>query len=288
MSMDIAKKPCVPQVGADIEGFILDIDAGDAVPCVGLIKGTKEEPHPIAGLPKGFALQEDNVMVEYNIPPAKNYKAFTNNIQAARSAVTDALYALNGSYVLNVSPDMLFKKDQLTSKQAQLIGCDVDYDAYQGGAVRRAPATPLNNWRSAGGHVHLGGDFQCPDFVAALFCDLSIGIAGGTVGLQSTRRAAWYGQPGVFRPKPYGIEYRTPDAAWTGSRTTVQKVGAYAINLAKWLTDNDARTIQTTFRRIDWAEVRRLCTFDPNVTNTLRKKERSALLTEARRAGAPV
>lgn len=288
MSMDIAKKPCEPQVGADIEGFILNIDSAYPVPCVGLIKGTKEEPHPIAGLPKGFAMQEDNVMVEYNIPPAKNYKSFANNIQAARAAVTDALYALNNSYVLNVSPDMHFKKEHLTSKQAQLIGCDVDYDAYQGGAVRRAPAKPLDNWRSAGGHIHLGGDFQCPDFVAALFCDLSIGLAGNTVGLNSTRRAAWYGQPGVFRPKPYGIEYRTPDANWTASRTTVQRVGAYAINLCKWLTDSDARTIQTTFRAIDWAEVRRLCVFDPNVSTTARKKERATVINAARRAGAPV
>ena len=285
---EVQKKPCPPLVGADIECFLADEETYEPIPCVGLVPGTKECPLPMEGLPKGYALQEDNVMLEFNIPPAKTYTAFTASVSKARSYMYDYINKKRPNTEILFQTDMLFKAKDLTSPQAQLIGCEPDLDAYHGGAVRTIRDNKLGRWRSAGGHIHLGGDFQCPDFVAALFCDVALGLACDLSGIMDNRRAEWYGQPGVFRSKPYGIEYRTPSCTWAGSRKQTQNVGARALGLSKWLTETDARDIQRVFRKIDWAEVRSAMMIDTTMTTNQRRTRRNNILHKARMEGFPV
>ena len=80
------------------------------------------------------------------------------------------------------------------------------------------------NVRTCGGHIHLGGDFQCPDFVAALFAELFLGVFGRLPMNFKSVRQRWYGQPGIFRSKPYGIEYRTPDSSWTSDTSYMEYI----------------------------------------------------------------
>ena len=56
-------------IGADPEILLRDSDYLYRS-VEGLIGGTKNAPVPIEGLPSGFGAQEDNVMLEFNIPPA--------------------------------------------------------------------------------------------------------------------------------------------------------------------------------------------------------------------------
>ena len=65
------KIPCDPQAGSDIEVFLVN-EKNTVIPCVGLVKGTKEKPHRPKGMPKGYAVQEDNVMLEFNVPPVRS------------------------------------------------------------------------------------------------------------------------------------------------------------------------------------------------------------------------
>src|SRR5258706_7979790 len=61
-------------VGADPELFLKDKATGQYKSACGLVGGTKERPKKIDK--RGHAVQEDNVMVEYNIAPAKTPKAW--------------------------------------------------------------------------------------------------------------------------------------------------------------------------------------------------------------------
>ena len=289
MTLAVAKKPCAPMVGADVEAFIFDAETLSYVPAVGMLGGTKEKPEPLPNLPRGFAVQEDNVMAEFNIPPAANYNRFTANIRAAADAVNEVLRTRyrGKHYSLSFAPDVRFEASQLDSPQAKLIGCEPDCDAYQGGDLREA-VPKLTNWRSAGGHIHLGGDFQCPDFVAALFADAMIGLYANTVGLKPTRRADWYGKPGIFRPKPYGIEYRSPDSQWAGRKDTIMIAGSMALRLCRWLTETDAKELQTVFRRINWKDVRTALTYDPTMSTDEWAEFRNNVKTQCEKAGLPV
>jgi len=67
-------------IGCDPEVFIQD-EKGVIIPAVGLIGGTKEEPIKVLN----GALQEDNVLGEFNTDPAISYGMFRDNIRTVMS-----------------------------------------------------------------------------------------------------------------------------------------------------------------------------------------------------------
>ena len=277
------KEPCAPQVGADVEGFLVHTEEGDIRPCVGVFDGTKDAPWRPENMPEGFAIQEDNVMVEFNVPPVEDSYAGADGIKLAKNMVKNEA-ATRGYYPLWNTPVHEFKPSQLTSKQAQNIGCDVDYDAYTGGKAR-TNVPNLTNWRSCGGHIHLGGDFKCPDFVAALFAELYLGVCGAgvtnTYRQEKNCRDQWYGLPGVFRSKTYGIEYRTPDNGWIRDGQTSEYTYSLALQCARWLTNTNAQVIQRAYRNIPWTKQR---DFMINGDSLLRGQ----LLKQAREVGITI
>lgn len=278
----MSKQACPSMVGVDVEGFVYNNATDRYVPCVGLVPGTKDHPHQLDDLRKGYCIQEDNVMVEFNIPPQKTARNFESALVDVRAAV-DAM--LPEDHMAVYCPSVKFSPKDLMSEQAQTIGCDPDFDAYKGGSIRtELPA--LSNYRGAGGHIHIGGDFQCPDFVAALFADVTIGIQNGITGNKRDARTSWYGQPGIYRPKPYGIEWRSPSSHWMSMGDYYSYIGSSTLALSRWLSENDAKTIQQTFRAINWKRVHNYLTFNPSITN--RGNERQIIVDAARKAGAPL
>lgn len=248
------KVPCKPQIGADIEAFVYNMKSRSYVPCVGILPGTKEKPHPLPDLPEGYAVQEDNVMAEFNIPPSHMPKRFSASIVQAIDGVTKMLPA---DHKLVFRSSVKFPAKDLTSPQAMRFGCDPDFDAYTGGTMRKPLDATGMLHRGAGGHIHLGGNFQCPDFVAALFADLFIGVFAGARNDPSDARSKFYGMPGIYRPKPYGIEYRTLSCEWANNSERRRWVANNAQRLATWLSNNDPVTLQKVFRSFNqWTQVR--------------------------------
>ncbi len=256
------KVPCEPMVGADPEWFVRELRGQlNVVPCVGILPGTKKKPYAEPGWSDGFSIQEDCVVAEATIPPAKSPEEFYDNISFIRSAIDFRLRKLDTPLLtMSTVSTHDFDRKQLVElgKQANTFGCEPDHDAYTGGKMRRLPAPPATE-RYAGGHIHLGGNFQCPDFVAALFCDWIFGLyhrfdwsGFGDI----TGRTKVYGRPGLFRPKPYGIEYRTLTNGWTSDEYGIQDVFYWGHKIATWLSETDAQSIQNVFRAIPWVRVR--------------------------------
>src|SRR5258708_20917571 len=73
------------RVGTDVEVFLIDQEK-KPVPCVGIVGGTKIKPRPILG-GKGFAIQEDNVALEYNIPAAADAYSFVYSLMRVQQAI---------------------------------------------------------------------------------------------------------------------------------------------------------------------------------------------------------
>ena len=277
------KVSCVPQIGTDTEVFLQN-EEGRIVPCVGLLKGTKEHPWTPKGYKKGFALQEDNVMCEFNVAPAKTTREGRENIIYARNMVETQVGKLDLTPAWGKTTHKFLKAD-LQTDQAKTFGCDPDFDAYNGGAIRNFPPAAADMLtRSCGGHIHFGVDFKCPDFVAALFVELMLGIMlNGTTSTagEKNSRTKWYGAPGIFRPKPYGIEYRTPDSRWVADEYLVENVYSQGLVVARYLTENPADVLQKAFRAISWTKCRQFMKDgDPKLRNDV--------LKEARAAGVPV
>ncbi len=207
-------------VGADPELFGQD-GSGKIVPCIGLVGGTKDNPKPV----KGGAVQEDNVLAEFNILPATNAADFVSNINTVTSELDKILAASGLTSVVKSSHN--FEQEVLVNAglQALEFGCDPDLDCWS--RHENSKPTPYTTLRTAGGHVHVGYDNPTEDrsFEVACILEYILGVPSVLLDADTDRRAM-YGQSGACRIKPYGVEYRVLSNFWLGSD-----------NLKKWVFD---------------------------------------------------
>lgn len=236
------------------------------IPCVGLIKGTKAKPHTPKGWPEGYAVQEDNVMLEYNVPATSTQHDFINVMTQARQLVK-RMCKVKGLMPVWKRPEHEFLPHDLVSPQAKLFACEPDLDAYNGGIQRNNPPD-FGTTRTCGGHIHVGGDFNCPDFVAILFMELILALYMGSSAIVTpgSARSKWYGKPGVFRIKPYGVEYRTLSNSWATSGYILNDVAMIMFRIGQVLVDSSAKQLQTWFRRIEWMLLQELLLAEPVTT----------------------
>jgi hypothetical protein len=195
-------------LGCDPEVFLVNAE-GKFISSVGLIGGTKDDPMPIDDA--GNAVQEDNVAVEFNTPPCSSKQMFIDNIRKNKDWLAEKAKQLGLTVALK--PSAVFDDDQLQTEAAQTFGCEPDYNAWEGGRMNPRPAAQNPNLRSAGGHIHI----EIPEFVdkclVVQWMDLYVGCMMLEFDNDKDRRKL-YGKPGAFRPKKYGVEYRTASNAW--------------------------------------------------------------------------
>ena len=137
------------KVGADPELFIVNSKTNKVVSSIGLIPGVKGEAYRAPDMPKGYGLQIDNILGEFNIPPAKDKESFIDSIEYMKDYIRQ--------YVKNVNPDLDIQciasrevdEDQLQSPEAKLFGCDLSYNAYTEDENPK-PDGERGNLRSAG------------------------------------------------------------------------------------------------------------------------------------------
>jgi len=204
------------KIGCDPEIFLLD--AHDAlVAACGRIGGTKEFPRPLVELGDGFAIQEDNVAIEFNIPPAEQRAEWVASVHRAMNGIS-AEVAQQG---LHFSKDSaaLFPKSELAHPAALEFGCDPDFNAWDDGEMNPKPKADDETLRSCGGHIHIGLG-RTPNKKDALNIIKLMDLHASVPAVLMDRgwlRKKLYGKPGAFRPKFYGLEYRSLSNFWVFS-----------------------------------------------------------------------
>jgi hypothetical protein len=197
-------------IGTDTELFAVDTKGIHRSLC-GKIGGTKEEPLQIKNLPRGCCVQEDNVSLEFNIPPAKsleNFEAYIN-IMVQKSA--EILKA--NKLLLSTDSSASFIKEELIHPNSLLFGCEPDYNAWKL-VENPKPYSKDETLRTCGGHIHVGTEIDMITGVQNM--DLYLGIPSILLDSSpsSVKRRELYGKAGAMRPKPYGFEYRTLSNFW--------------------------------------------------------------------------
>lgn len=203
--------------GADPEFFVSK--GGKPISAHGLIPGDKKNPHKV----KGGAVQVDGMALEFNIDPSKDSAEFNANLDL----VMDQIMKMVPGYEYYDKPVAEFgaKYIELQPAEAKILGCEPDYNAYT------MEVNPKPNadapFRTASGHLHVGWcngvDPLDPDHFKA--CARLTRMLDFTLGIPSLlwdrdeKRRQLYGKAGAFRPKPYGMEYRTLSNAWLDPKT---------------------------------------------------------------------
>jgi hypothetical protein len=196
------------KVGSDPELFIINSTNNKVVSSIGLIPGEKGNAYRAPDMPKGYGLQIDNILAEFNIPATNKKEKFIASIEYMKDYIRD--------FVKNVNPDLDIQciasrevdEDQLQSPEAKLFGCDVSYNAYTEDENPK-PDGESTTMRSAGVHIHLS--YNKPNMQTSLwlikYMDMYLGIPSVVID-PDTRRRTLYGKAGAFRLCKYGFEYR--------------------------------------------------------------------------------
>lgn len=202
-------------IGADPELFVAH--EGKVSSAIGLIGGTKDRPRWV----DLGALQEDNVLLEFNVDPAGDSGEFIRNIRSVIGTARDVLSDFKREIVQDLSSHS-FSQDELESfgKPAFVFGCDPDFNAWTR-KVNPKPAAADPGLRTAGGHLHIGYD-HIQEVNPVLntniirMCDYRLGLPSVLMD-KDDRRRELYGKGGAMRHKSYGPEYRTLSNFWLNS-----------------------------------------------------------------------
>ena len=217
-------------IGADPEFFLLDSKLGYYVSAHNVIPGTKDNPHPV----NCGAIQVDGTAVEFNINPAETEDEFVHNVHTVMGELRKIVPE---KYQFVFRPAITYKASyfQKLPREAIELGCNPDYNAYT------VDKNPIPNaavqMRTASGHVHIGWERDYPevDRDHIILCarlsrnlDVTLGLPSLEWDPDATRRQL-YGKAGAYRPKPYGIEYRTLSCAWLRHEDLMRRVYRGAI-----------------------------------------------------------
>lgn len=241
-------------IGCDPEFFIQKNKK--YMSAINIIKGTKEEPHPIPGL-RGAACLQDNVAVEFNTPACNDKDAFIRSIQFVLTKLQRG--ALRG-FDFSKESAVFFEEDQLQHPKAQEFGCEPDYNAWTKDINPRPKASDAN-LRSAGGHIHVGTKEDPIEVIRAM--DLFLGVPSILKDKGKLRRQL-YGKAGSFRPKNYGCEYRTLSNFWIFSEDLIgwaydqtQKAVEF-VEAGELITPEDGLRIQNCINNDDMRDYEHL------------------------------
>src|SRR3990167_10575955 len=93
----------------------------------------------------GFFIQEDNVAVEFNIPPAKTQREFVTSIQWTLSHITKKLH--EHKLKIKIIPSAHFPNPELRKPGSNVFGCDPDFNAWREGTMNPRPFCNNRNLR---------------------------------------------------------------------------------------------------------------------------------------------
>lgn len=213
------------RLGADPEVFLRN-KMGQHLSVIGMIGANKWAPKQIANMAEGFTLQEDNVALEFGVPPAATKEEFVRNIRNVMKAGLSTLPATRFSRLSCT----IFPESEMDNPNAWVFGCEPDFNAWTG-EENTKPEAPHPFMRSAGGHIHVETELDKKNVIRAM--DLFLGVPSVLMD-QGTERRKLYGKAGAFRPKPYGVEYRTLSNFWI-----------FRPKLIEWAWDQTARALHS-------------------------------------------
>lgn len=218
-------------IGSDPEVFVKK--DGKFVSAYGLVEGDKVHPQRV----ERGAVQVDGMALEFNTDPAESCEEFVTNVFHVMKQLGDMV----PEYELSCSPVAEFGKEYIAAQpdKAKELGCDPDWNAWTG-EINTKPDEDLP-FRTGAGHVHIGwtegADVDdpvhrraCETLVKQL--DLYLGVPSVLYD-NSVDRRAMYGAAGAYRPKSYGVEYRTLSNKWLENA-----------DLVKWVYNNTLQAVE--------------------------------------------
>lgn len=195
-------------IGSDPEIFIVNED-NTLSSAIGIFKGTKENPIDIG---KGCAVQEDNILVEFNIPPTDNLENFIESINYSKDYIETVLKPLNKKLLYSSSE--LITDDLLIENKSKVFGCSPSYNVLKEETTSveiESLSEEIKKIRSSGFHIHIGYDNPTNEHNDRLVLCFELFVTLFLLKHDNDKhnRRLIYGLIGDCRDKDYGVECRS-------------------------------------------------------------------------------
>lgn len=238
-------KIIITGIGADCEVFLQHRATGEIISAEGFINGSKDDPFLFDPKNKYYSTQLDNVLAEFTIPPAKTKLQFLNALNKGLDYINKSI---PGHLCTIATPCARLAEEYLQTEQAKKFGCEPDFNAYKM-AVNIFPKVADKQLRSAGAHIHIGYEgaeaYDAKDYTpdqqrARIIraADLHVAIPL-VIAEPDNDRKLLYGKAGAYRPKPYGVEYRTPSNFYLQSPKRTLWIYEAIHNAVNWLNEGN-------------------------------------------------
>lgn len=223
------------QIGTDPE-FILIDEKNNLKSAIQIIKCGKNKKIKI----NKSTFFYDNVLAECSVFPSNNSDQFINNIRESLIELSKIIKPFKLSNLCSGN----FSEEEMNHKDSRIAGCETEYCAYLLKSINNKKIKNLfkkSNFRTAGGHIHLGTDLGKEDISCVMLIRMLDLFLGTTCLLLENEnhyfeRRKIYGQPGRYRQPSYGVEYRTPSNFWLMSPKLVDLVYdicSFCVNFVK-------------------------------------------------------
>lgn len=214
-------------IGTDPEMFLYDETVGHIISAHAYVPGTKDHPLFVR---KG-AVQLDGVAAEFNIFPAGTRETFIENIRSVQETLLEIIrfnaedqgHPDPSKITLVAEPTAEFSREYFKTipDSSKILGCMPDYNAYSG-EVQSPTAQNVDKsdrpFRTGGFHIHVGWTENKPVDGNGDHFELCLRVAKQMDMVifpfskswdSDEKRRELYGARGSFRPKSYGMEYRS-------------------------------------------------------------------------------
>lgn len=262
------------KVGHDAEFFVQK--EGTIIPVCGLVGGTKAKPLKVPRSKVGTTYQEDGAALELGMEPCAAHEF---RFRAYDSFLEGQAFAAKRGLDLVLASSHEFSSELLAAApEASVLGCSPDFNAWERGHRRPImDVTTMKNTRFTGGHLHFSYDVdnvKVPTWAIVQMLDaLALPFWENYNAKEQGARYEFYGKPGLYRPKPYGLEYRTPHNSWimgSSSSTAFVTRCATVVRACAELSNADVRGF---YDRIDWQAVATLLDFRVTPTHSMRRTQ---------------
>lgn len=241
-------KLVISTYGTDPEFLLRNNETGKFVSSFGIVPGEKENAFDLKELGPGYSVQKDNVLIEFCVPPSKDFLTLYDYVKKAIKYTENNILP-NSIEIVPVTTGE-YSETELDNPFARAFGCSPSYNAWTGLINESTPNT--TNFRSSGFHIHFGMSDNSPATVFSFIklLDLTVGVPSVLIDDDKIRRKQ-YGGAGEFRPTNWGCEYRVLGGYVMQSRDNFLAIEE-GINLAIKMfnedfefTDEDELNIQT-------------------------------------------
>ena len=233
--------------GSDPE-FILIDEKGNLKSAINVIKRSKEKKINLNG---NFYFY-DNVLAECTVKPSFSKKEAIDNIRESLLGCANLVHPFKITTIASGQ----YNDKELDHKDSRKSGCDAEFCAYKLKKVsskKIKKAIKKSNFRTAGGHVHLGttlGQSHETCIMLVRMLDLFLGIASLTLDPSDDgfARRKLYGAAGRYRQPSYGVEYRTLSNFWLASPELVELV----YDICSFVIDSTQEKMYEKFWKVDY------------------------------------